>query len=244
MNDSEKHANDMIKKAGDDTIWSTYIGSPDQLKSNKTVFNDILNQHYQRELTPEQIDLINNRISTLRKGKEGPLVFSNPFDIRDKYAAMELAGDTFERRSALANILGEGKGVGGQKSGIALPQYQEILASHRDPLTEGVPTSSIGTRLFTVDPRIPSKFSQEFHPDYNWTVHGQDQGVQFAPVPHNLATPDFYNRQFAKTGLAPHGNSWFGYMKDPQMITEEYLTNLQKAGYKKGGKVKKKKKKK
>jgi len=242
MNDAEKHANDMVKKSGDDTIWSTYIGGPDQLKSNKTVFNDILNQHYQRNLTPEQIDLINARIGTMRKGKEGPLVFPNQFDIRDPYAAAEMAGDTFDRRSALASILGEGKGVGGTKSGIALPQYQDILRSHRDPLTEGIPTSSIGTRLFTVDPKRPAEFRQDLHPDYNWAVYGQDQGVQFAPVPHSLATPDFYNRQFAKTGLAPHGNSWFGYMKEPQLIDEKLLTNMQKAGYKKGGKVKKKKK--
>jgi hypothetical protein len=239
MNDSQKHADDMINRGGDNIIWSTYIGGPDQLKSNKTVFNDILKQHYARDLTPEQIELINKRIATLRPSPDKPLVFPQSFDIRDKYATQELGGDTFSRRSALASMLGEGEGVGKTKSGIALPQYQDILRSHRDPLTEGVPTSSVGTRLFTVDPNTPSKFSQEYHPDYNWTVHGKDQGVQFEnPVPQNLAVPDWhgaYKERFPNR--EPHGNAWFNYMKNPQTITEEMLTKMQKEGYSKGGKI-------
>lgn len=241
MNDSEKHAQDMINRGGLDTIWSTYIGAPDQLKSNKSVFNDILQQHYNRELTPEQVDLVNNRIATVTDSKKR-LIFPQPFDIRDKFAATELGGDTFARRAAMADLLGAGEGVGKTRGGIALPEYQDILRSHRDPLTEGVPTSSVGTRLFTVDPNTPTKFSQEYHPDYNWTVHGEDQGVQFAPVPQNLAVPDWYNEINARAPGKTHGNAWFSYMKDPQTITEEYLTNLQKSGYKKGGKTKKKKK--
>lgn len=240
MNDTENHANAMVRNSkfgNEDVIWSTYIGAPDQLKSNKTVWNDILANHYDRNLTPEQVEIINKRIATLKRGKDKGLLFSQPFDIRDKFAVQELV-DTFDRRSAMASMLGEGKGVGGKKMGIALPQYQDILRSHRDPLTEGVPTSSVGTRLFSVDP-TPSRFSKEYHPDYEWTVHGQDMGVQFNPVPQKLIVPDWYARTEAK---APgknltHGNAWFSYMKDPQRITHEYLMNLEKAGYKTGGLV-------
>jgi hypothetical protein len=239
MNDSEKHARDMVNRGGPDTIWSTYIGSPDQLKSNKSVFNDILQQHYKRELTPEQIELINKRIGTLAKDpKKGTLMFPQSFDIRDKFAAQELGGDTFDRRAALAEILGEGKGVKGTKAGIAMPEYQDILRSHRDPLTEGVPTSSVGTRLFNVDRDTPTKFSQEYHPDYNWTVHGKDTGVQFEqPVPQRLAVPDWYNEINARAPGKTHGNAWFSYMKEPQVITEEMLTKMQKEGYADGGLV-------
>lgn len=239
MNDSERHANAMAQnsKFGDqDVIWSTYIGAPDQLKSNKTVWNDILEQHYKRNLTPEQYDLINKQIATLRPSKNKPLVFSQPFDIRDKFAVQELV-DTFDKRSALASMLGEGKGVGGKRQGIAMPEYQDILRSHRDPLTEGVPTSSVGTRLFTVDP-TPSRFSKEYHPDYEWPVYGQDMGVQFEkPVPQKLIVPDWYARTEAKSPgkNRTHGNAWFSYMKDPQQITHDLLMNLEKEGYKAGG---------
>lgn len=239
MNDSERHANAMAQNSkfgNEDVIWSTYIGAPDQLKSNKTVWNDILEHHYKRNLTPEQYDLINKRIATLRPSKDKPLVFSQPFDIRDKFAVQELV-DTFDKRSALASMLGEGVGVGGKKFGIAMPEYQNILRSHRDPLTEGAPTSSVGTRLFTVDP-TPSRYSKEYHPDYEWTVHGQDMGVQFErPVPQQLIVPDWYARTEAKSPgkNRTHGNAWFSYMKDPQRITHDLLMNLEKEGYKQGG---------
>jgi hypothetical protein len=237
MNDSEKHAQDMINKGGDNTIWSTYIGAADQLKSNKSVFNDILQQHYNRNLTPEQIELINQRIANVTDSKKR-LIFPQSFDIRDKFAAAELGGDTFARRGAMADILGAGEGVGKTRGGIALPQYQDILRSHRDPLTEGVPTSSVGTRLFSVDPNTPTQYSQKYHPDYNWTVHGQDTGVQLEkPIPQHLAVPDWYNEINARAPGKTHGNAWFSYMKDPQKITEEYLSRLQKEGYAAGGKV-------
>jgi len=240
MNDAEKHANDLVKGRkfnGKDVVYSTYIGGPDQLKSNKTVFNDILNEHYKRELTPEQYELINQRIATLRKGPNKPLVFSQPFDIRDKFAVQEIGADTFEKRSALASMLGAGEGVGKTKGGIALPQYQDILRAHRDPLTEGVPTSSVGTRLFTVDD-TPAQFSTEFHPDYNWAVFGKDQGVQFNPVPQRIAVPTWHgNYKERFPNKEPHGNAWFNYPKNLQFIDDKYLTNAQKEGYAEGGLV-------
>jgi hypothetical protein len=237
MNDAEKHANALVnnrKIKGKDTVYSTYIGAPDQLKSNKTVTNDILEQHYGRELTPEQIDLINNRIATVKDSK-GNLIFPQAFDIRDRFATQELGTDTFARRGALASMLGAGEGVGKTRGGIALPQYESILRSHRDPLTEGVPTSSVGTRLFTVDD-APAIYTEDFHPDYRWLVTGKDQQVQFPPVPQRLAVFDWYNKYKAEHPTRePHGNAWFSYPKDPQFIDDKYLTRLQKEGYAEGG---------
>ena len=238
MNDSAKHAQDMIDRSNNNMIWSTYIGAPDQLKSNKSVAQDILNQHYQRDLSPEQIDLINQRIATVRAGKNKPLIFPQPFDIRDKFAAQELGLDTFARRAALADILGAGKGVGQTKGGIALPQYEDILRSHRDPLTEGAPTSSVGTRLFTVDNTRPTQRTDMYHPDYRDAVFGKDQQVQFErPVPQNLIVPNWYDEINARAPGKTHGNAWFSYMKDPQLITEGLLTNMQKEGFADGGEV-------
>jgi hypothetical protein len=244
MNDAEKQANDMVKNSkinGKDVIFSTYIGAPDQLKSNKTVTKDIYENFLSRNWTPEQYEFMNNYVATARKGKkgeEGPLIFPQPFDVRDKFAVQELGMDTFDRRAALASMLGRGEGIGGRRAGYGLENFEDILRSHRDPLTEGVPTSSVGTRLFSVDP-TPAKFSKEYHPDYNWAVFGEDMGVQFPPVQQKLIVPQWYARTEAKSPgkNRTHGNAWFSYMKDPQLISHELLMGLEKEGLKKGGLV-------
>lgn len=233
--DSEQHAQRLIDSAQNpNLIFSTYIGKDDQLKSNKTVFNDIMKQHYDRNLTPEQIDLVNKRIATVKDAK-GRLVFPQAFDIRDKFAAQELGGDTFARRGKMADIIGLGEGVGKTRGGIALPQYQDILRSHRDPLTEGVPTSSIGTQLFTVDPTRPTFKTDKYHTDYQYPTFGKNTGDTFSPFPHSML--DWHEAQVKKTGLVPHGNAWFNYMQTPQHLNEKFLTRLQKEGFADGGSV-------
>ena len=243
MNDTEAHANAMAKNStynNKPVVWSNYIGSPDQLRSNKSVFQDVMDAHYNRDLSPEQIDLINARIKALSKGNAKKPVFQEPFDIRDKFAVQELGGDTFGGRRTLVNMLGEGEGVNKTKSGIILPNLPDILASHRDPITEGVGTSSIGSRLFKVDP-TPSSYSKEYHPDYNWTVHGEDLNQPFDFTPHSVL--DWYDRQFnlvnkkGETGKVPHGNSWFNYMNNPQFIDEKFIRKVEDAGYATGGQV-------
>ena len=243
MNDTEAHANNMAKNStfnNKPVVWSNYIGSPDQLRSNKSVFQDVLDAHYGRDLSPEQIDLINARIKALSKGNAKKPVFQEPFDIRDRFATQELGGDTFGGRRTLVNMLGEGEGVNKTKSGIILPEFQDILASHRDPITEGVDTSSIGSRLFKVDP-TPSSYSTEYHPDYNWTVHGEDLNQPFEFTPHSvLDWHDAHLKGVDKNGdpnSVPHGNSWFSYMKDPQFIDENFIRKVKDAGYAKGGEV-------
>jgi hypothetical protein len=236
MTDAEGAAKNLVenrKHKGKDVIFSTYIGAHDQLKSNKSVTNDILNEHYKRELTPEQIALINNRIATVKDSK-GKLIFPQAFDIRDRFATQELGTDTFGRRGALADIIGAGVGVNKTRGGIALPHYEDLLRSHRDPLTEGVPTSSIGTRLFSVHGDAP-EFREDLHPDYRWLVRGEDQGVQFAPVPQRLGAYDWYENINSKAPGRTHGNAWFSYLGNPQFIDEKHLTRLQKEGYAEGG---------
>ena len=246
MNDTNEHADAMAKNStvnGKPTVWSTYIGGPDQLKSNKSVFQEILDSHYGRDLSPEQYQKLNDRIASLTtgSGKDKRLVFPQAFDIRDKFATQELGADTFARRGALADMIGMGEGVGKTKSGIILPNYQNILNENRDPLTEGVGTSSIGSRLFTVDPKLSQHSPGVYHPDYEWPVYGEDLNTPFNFTPHSVL--DWYDRQFnkvnkaGKTGVVPHGNSWFNYMKNPQYIDDKFLTKLQKHGYAEGGPV-------
>ena len=235
MNDTEEHANDMMNRNtfnGKPVIWTTRLGTPNQLVSNKTVFNNVMDEFYNQKYTPEQYELLNNRVKFLaEKGK-----FKGDFDIRDRFAMQEYGADTFHGRRALGDMIGEGIGVGKSKHGIMLPNYEDILKSHRDPATQGLGTNALGQRLFSVND-TPSKFSTDFHPDYRYTVHGTDEGIEFPFSSPDKLTPDFYNKYVAKNNQAPAGNGWFGYMNDPQEISPQLIKALKKEGLAEGGKV-------
>jgi hypothetical protein len=242
MNDTEEHANDMMNRNtfnGKPVIWTTRLGTPNQLVSNKTVFNNVMDEFYKQKYTPEQYELLNNRVKFLAdKGK-----FKDKFDIQDRFAMQEYGADTFHGRRALGDMIGEGIGVGKSKNGIMLPNYEDILKSHRDPATQGLGTNALGQRLFSVND-TPSRFSTDFHPDYRYTVHGTDEGVEFPFSSPDKLTPDFYNKYVAKNNQAPAGNGWFGYMNDPQEISPELIKALKKEGLAEGGLAVLKKKKK
>lgn len=243
MNDSELAARKLIENRtfnGQPMIHTNYIGSPAQHASNKTVHADVLDNFYKNlaagKLTDEQIAKINAGIAARSRdtGTVKKTPFSQNFDIRDRFAAQEIGGNTMDSRRALSDMLGTGVGAGGTKN-VAVPTYQDILKSHADPLTMNAPTSSMGTRLFEIFDE-PTKFSEEFHPDYRWVVHGKDQNVQFPAVPQSVGARDFY-KEFKQRfpDMEPHGNAWFAYPKKPQLITEDYIRNAQDLGFAEGG---------
>jgi hypothetical protein len=245
MNDSENAANKIAQQThfnGQPMIHSNYIGAPAQHKSNKTVHADILDNFYKRlnagEIPEETLNKINAGIQVKSRGTGTVknLNFSEPFDIRDRFAAQEIGGNTMDSRGALSEMLGTGTGVGGTKH-IAVPNYYDILASHADPLTQGAPTSSVGTRLFSIN-NEPTQMTDMFHPDYRYTVHGKDEGVQFPAVPQNIAAQKFvedYQTRFP--GKDPHGNAWFSYPGNPQLIDKNYIARARDLGYAQGGLV-------
>lgn len=244
MNDSEEAANKLIETArefnGRPMINTNYIGAPDQHRSNRTVFNDILDTFYKNQaagqVTPEQIEKINQAILNKAKttGTLKNLPFNDKFDIMDKDAVRAIAGATFEGRKAIGDLLGTGLGT---RKPAAVPQYANILEDHADPFTKGAPTSAVGTRLFTVD-NVPAQYTDDIlHPDYRWKVTGKDQQVQFPAVPQNIAVRDWYNEIQPRIGMEPHGNAWFSYNKRPQLITKDYITMAEDAGYAEGGQV-------
>lgn len=244
MNDSEEAANRLIQTArefnGRPMINTNYIGAPDQHRSNKTVFNDVLDTFYKNyaagEVSPEQIEKINQAILNRSKttGTLKDLPFKDKFDIMDKDAVKALAGDTFEGRKAMGDLLGMGLGT---RKPATVPQYANILEDHADPFTRGAPTSAVGTRLFTVD-NVPAQYADDvLHPDYRWKVTGEDKQVQFPAVPQNIAVRDWYNEIKPRIGMEPHGNAWFSYPKRPQLITKDYITMAEDAGYAGGGLV-------
>ena len=245
-NASEEAANRLARQGkvnNKDVIWTNYVGAPDQHRTNRTVTNNILDEFYKQKLTPEQYDIINKRIAASLDSKKRPY-FPQAFDIRDKFAVQELGADTFHRRGELADILGRGKGTS-REGYKGLSNFDEILESHRDPRLVGAPTSAVGTRIQEIYPEA-TRFAPQFHPDYHYPVFGKDRGVSFNAVPQDIAIPDFVNAyrkaNVSKSGkpLDPHGNAMFGYMKTPQLITEDYLKWLQSNGMAKGGSVAKK----
>jgi len=242
MNDSEDAANRLIQSArefnGRPIINTNYIGAPDQHRSNKTVFNDVLDTFYKNQaagqITPEQIEKINQAILSKAKttGTLKNLPFNDKFDIRDKDAVKAIAGETFEGRKAMGDLLGMGLGT---RKPATVPQYANILEDHADPFTKGAPTSAVGTRLFKVD-NVPAQYTDDvLHPDYRWKVTGTDQQVQFPAVPQSVAVRDWYNEIKPRIGMEPHGNAWFSYPKRPQLISKDYITMAEDAGYAEGG---------
>jgi hypothetical protein len=242
MNDSEEAANRLIQSArefnGRPMINTNYIGAPDQHRSNKTVFNDVLDTFYKNQaagqVTPEQIEKINQVIQNKSKttGTLKDLPFRDKFDIMDKDAVRAIAGDTFEGRKAMGDLLGMGLGT---RKPATVPQYANILEDHADPFTRGAPTSAVGTRLFSVD-NVPAQYTDDvLHPDYRWKVTGKDKQVQFPAVPQSSAVRDWYNEIKPRIGMEPHGNAWFSYPKRPQLISKDYITMAEDAGYAKGG---------
>ena len=242
MNDSEEAANRLIQSSrefnGRPMINTNYIGAPDQHRSNKTVFNDILDTFYKNQtagqITPEQIEKINQAILSKAKttGTLKNLPFNDKFDIRDKDAVKAIAGETFEGRKAIGDLLGTGIGT---RKPPTVPQYSSILDAHAEPFTKGAPTSAVGTRLFKVD-NVPAQYSDDvLHPDYRWKVTGEDQQVQFPAVPQNIAVRDWYNEIKPRIGMEPHGNAWFSYPKRPQLISKDYITMAEDAGFAEGG---------
>jgi len=242
MNDSEEAANKLIQTArefnGRPMVNTNYIGAPDQHRSNKTVFNDVLDTFYKNQaagqVTPEQIEKINQAILSKAKttGTLKNLPFNDQFNIMDRDAVKAIAGQTFEGRKAIGDLLGMGLGT---RKPPTVPQYANILEDHADPFTKGAPTSAVGTRLFKVD-NVPAQYTDDvLHPDYRWKVTGEDQRVQFPAVPQNIAVRDWYNEIKPRIGMEPHGNAWFSYPKRPQLISKDYITMAEDAGYAKGG---------
>jgi hypothetical protein len=135
-----------------------------------------------------------------------------------------------------------GLGFGRGKDKLVLsPNYQNILTESSEEFTKGAPTSAIGTRLHRVFDE-PSQYSNKFHPDYDYTVHGEDMGVQFPAVPHTILD---WTQKYIKEGRGgkgskiPHGNAWFNYMSDPQHINEDFVKRAQSEGFAAGGAAKK-----
>jgi hypothetical protein len=241
----EKIAKRKIEQGGDPEkhVWTTYIGSPDQHKSNTIVVMDALKNvqaaNKANLIHPEQIRLINQRLRELVNKKGNPL-FPSDFDITDPQALN--AATTFDRRAAISDTL---MGVGVKRPMIAKDfkaanpnvkyqdpaQMESILRRETDPLHVGLPNYSVGPSLFTMEDSV-------YRPDLNIAfpaqTTGTDFGVMFEMPTMFEAAPEFIKKKGYKPNQTINARA-LSMGAPTQFVDEAYLTYLQKIGRKKGG---------
>lgn len=215
-------------------IWIPMIGSPTQHKSNSMVFDQIMKDFKfaakKNGLDPELREAINMRIANTVDPKTGEPVFdiSKPIDILSPKFQKQL--NTFDKRAAVADILG-GKGVGGKKGSII--DYEGIIRNTTDPDLLDAPTGSLGSRIFTLSGEKIER--PDLHPAFPHVLTGEDLGVHFQAAPREILLGDFLKNFRESKGREPGYMDLTRGLAPSNVITEDMLTNLQKAGYKRGG---------
>jgi hypothetical protein len=229
------HLTRLTKATDDDTIWSTFIGSPTQHMSNPVTTQRMYEAHRKGNPSAKLVEDMNKMLNKAVDDKTGKPMFPNGIDISDPSSLNQ--AQTFNQRKLLAKAMV----MGGEKKGEKATQEAfRIIKEETDPLLMESPTYAIGNRLFTID-----KNSGLYRPDLNsafpYISTGDDLGLLFEPAPLKLAAPQFVNQEKYLNRLDKNGNPSPISHKDlssttpKQFISEEYLTNLQKEGYKDGG---------
>lgn len=244
-NDSMGAASKLYNMGKDgDTLITGLLGSPTQLKTNRSVFGELADEYFKAikegRMTPELQAKIEARLPTLTHGKEKTQTFPTKFDIRDREAFNEMAKG-FHQRGHLADIM-SGKGVSQglpRGTGKIIP-YDEILMRNTEQSLLEAPTHSIGSRLFTVGSK-PPEYRPDLHNAFDYANFGDIKSGNFGFVPKEIAYPDEIARMKAKLAAKGIGReiTAMDLMRNTikQPITEKYWRNVQAAGFKKGGSV-------
>jgi hypothetical protein len=221
------------ERAGEKPVFTTMLGSPTQHQSNEMVFNELhrLFKKSAKEgnLTPELHQLINQRLAAALD-KKNQNVFPSDIDILDPN--FRKIANTFDRRAIAGHLMG-GVTVGGKKGQII--DYDKVIRHTTDPALLESPTGALGNRLFTLSGGVINR--PDLHPAFPTILQGEDLGVAFTPVMRDMIMKDFIAKTMQEKGRAPGVMDYTRGYPPSQLITEELLTDLQKAGYKKGGAV-------
>ena len=229
------HVTRMVNANTPDTVWSAFIGSPTQHMSNPVTVERMYDAHKKAGPSAELIEKMNRQLNSAIHPKTKKPIFPEGIDISDP-ASLDKA-QTFDQRKAIAQAMT----IGGEKKGEKATQEAfKIIQEETDPLLVDAPTYAVGNRLFTID-----KDTGIYRPDLNKAfpeqTTGTDFGLIFEPAPIEFAAPDFVKKFEGR--LNKHDKPQAMGHKDltattpKQFISEEYLTNLQKEGYKDGGNV-------
>jgi hypothetical protein len=234
----------------ENTVWTTFVGAPDQHKSNSVVLQDAV-QSFQDavnrgDVHPAQIKLMNDRIKAAIDEKTKALLFDPSYDLTDPQALA--AANSFARRAAIGDVL-LGEGVKGPmrrkefKEQYKNPTWHDsgnmesILQRETDPDLIGAGTFDVGNRLFALDNGIIHR--PDLNAAFPYQVTGTDLGMKFELVPKEIAMPDWmkqYDLPRGKTKkVTPPSYMDLSRNNPSQFVSEDYLTSLQKQGKKKGG---------
>jgi hypothetical protein len=222
-------------KPDDQSIYTTFIGTPEMHTSNQLVFNRMYNKFIEARkaglLSPEQeaqmLDIMRSAMTKGTKKNPSKSIFDKDVSFDNSHHLF----DTFERRRILSNLMA-GKGVGGKKGQIF--DASKMIEDTTDPRLLHAPTLSVGPHTFSLNGKMSNR------PDLNKAfpimLHGESHPEAFQQLPFKEAAPEFTEQIRKAKGRDP------GYMDivrgiPRQFISEEYLTGLQKKGKKKGGKV-------
>ena len=228
----------------ENTIWTTYAGSPNQHKSNTIVVKDALSQlqsaNSQGLVNSKQIEFINKRIREAVSQNGNPL-FPKDFDITNP-KAFDYA-TTFDRRAAISDAL---IGIGVKKPMISkefkaanpgvkwsdAANIDAILRRETDPAMLDANTFDVGPHLFTMDNGVIER--PDLNEAFPYQVTGTDLGLRYKLAPMRAAAPDWIKARNIKPNEPI--NAWAMSRAAPsQFVSEAYLTSLQKQGKKKGG---------
>jgi len=239
-------------------IFAPLLGSENMHQSNQVVYDKLLKEFYKNKhnLTPEKIAEINRYMQTgglssgIAKPKFDPI---EGFDVLDQNM-LKKYGDTFDTRKAIANHAFGNEGMGKSKGRIF--DYQNILDAMSDPLTQGAPSFAMGPRAFKLSGETEQVARPDLNKAYPYQLHGKDLGVTYQPVPSELSLRDFQKQWRKDTGNTMPKKS--GALKQPgyyehtlgytpegalervyprQLITEEWIKDLQSSSFAEGGQV-------
>jgi hypothetical protein len=234
------------------SIWTTFVGSPNQHKSNTVVLKDAIKEFQNAvkagNVPAGQIKLMNDRIRAATDDKTGVLLFDDAFDLTDPSALG--AANSFARRSAVGDVL-LGEGVKGEMRRKAFKdenkgetwkdsgQMDSILRRETDPDLIDAGTYDVGNRFFVMDGKIIER--PDLNEAFPLQVTGTDLGIKYQLVPPNKAMRDFYKlregRKDKNDRPSPVNYYDLSRAEPSQFVDEDYLTFLQKEGYKDGGSI-------
>jgi hypothetical protein len=218
----------------EEAVFSNLIGSPEQHRSNKVVFDRIMNRFekaiQEDKLTPELHATINKRLSSIKDPKTGKSFFPEDIDILSPEFSQH--ANTFHQRAFIADVLA-GKGVGGKKGSII--DYPQVIKETTDPLLLEAKTGDIGDRLFSLSGNIQER--PELHPAFHYSLSGRKESEAFNPAPQGIVLKNFTKDFTERTGRLPtYYDLTRGYAPS-EKITDEMLERMYKEGYAEGGTV-------
>jgi hypothetical protein len=218
----------------EEAVFANLIGSPEQHRSNKVVFDRIMDRFekavQEDKLTPELHQTINKRLANMKDPKTGKSFFPEDVDILSP--EFNQHAQTFHQRAYIADILA-GKGVGGKKRSII--DYPQVIKETTDPLLLEAKTGDIGDRLFSLSGNIQER--PELHPAFHYSLSGKKESEAFAPAPQGIVLKNFTKDFTERTGRLPTYYDLTRGYSPSEKITDEMLERMYKEGYAGGGKV-------